>query len=187
MISKKQWIIIVLVLAIILFALFFCFSKKKEIAAPVYYSPDCVASTREMTVQGYSMSPYLLPGDVVTALFGYYSCHAIERGDVVLYDYSGDQNLLIKFVKAVPGDSWSLKEENGSYGMVVNGSALLNSEGKPYLIGNYKMLELYVKSYPVIPANTYLILGDNTDGSLDSTHFGLVSGGDIKAKVVWGK
>ncbi len=183
MISKKQWMVIALFLAIILLVLFLIFPKKKEISNPVYYSSDCVTSTQQMTVQGYSMSPYLKPDDVVTALFGYYDCHAIERGDVVLYDYSGDRNLLIKFVKAVPGDSWSLKEESGSYEIIVNGIPLVNSEGKPYLIGSYKMLELYAKSYPIIPGDTYLILGDNTDGSLDSTHFGLVDGGDIKAKI----
>lgn len=144
---------------------------------------QCPIQEKRVTVRGTSMYPAIKPGDEVTALFGYYNCHSIERGDVVLYDYYGDENLLIKFVKAIPGDAWSLKETSGDYEIVVNDSVLINAEGEPYLISDYKMLKLYATEYPIVPNDTYLILGDETNGSLDSTHFGLISAGEIKAKV----
>lgn len=130
------------------------------------------------------MSPYLESNQEVVALFGYYQCNEIEREDVVLYNYSGSKNLLVKFIKAVPGDSWSLKGGDGVCEIVVNGSLLLNSEGQKYTIGNCKMLRLYADNYPIIPANTYLLLGDEVNGSLDSTQFGLIGGEDVVAKVV---
>ncbi len=181
---KKRFIVLILVLAV--FSLLVGVAllnrhKKEGSAAP---PKECPVSSKEMIVQGSSMYPYIVPNENVRALFGYYDCHPIQRGDVILYDYSGDKNLLIKFVRGIPGDKWSLKENSGSYEIMVNGSPLVNSEGKPYLIGSYKMLELYAESYPTIPEDTYLLLGDETSGSLDSTRFGLVGKKDIMAKVI---
>ena len=131
------------------------------------------------------MYPFLKPEEDVQALFNYYDCNDISRDDVVLYKYSGNSNLLIKFIKAIPGDRWNLKKTNSGYEIVVNDTSLLNSEGKLYLIpeSSIKMMELYVKDYPAIPVDTYLLLGNKTDGSLDSTSFGLVGKKDIMAKV----
>lgn len=146
---------------------------------------ECTINSKVVTINGYSMYPFLKPEEDVQALFNYYDCNDISRNDVVLYRYSGNSNLLIKFVKAVPDDKWNLKKTDNGYEIAVNDIFLLNSEGKPYLIpeSSIKMLELYVKDYPVIPADTYLLLGDKTDGSLDSTSFGLVGKKDIMAKV----
>jgi len=46
------------------------------------------------------------------------------------------------------------------------------------------MLKLYVKSYPVLPDNTYLILGNKVSGSSDSTRFGLIDKSDIVGKIM---
>ena len=131
------------------------------------------------------MSPLVKPGEVITALYGYYACHPIERGDIVLYHYAGDKNPLIKIVKAVPGDRWSLGDKNGDFLILVNGKVLKNSEGNEYQIPDTnKILPLYAEDYPVIPQNAYLILGDDPTGSLDSSRFGLISGEAILGKVV---
>jgi type IV secretory pathway protease TraF len=45
------------------------------------------------------------------------------------------------------------------------------------------MLSLYEKDYKgIIPQNTYLILGDQPSGSVDSSVFGLVDKSDILGK-----
>lgn len=180
---KKKIILIIAIGVLILLTVFIKIDKTEPV--PSAEKIGCDVSTKKMTVQGYSMYPFINPEKEITALFGYYDCHPIERGDVVLYKYSGNDNLLIKFVKAVPGDRWELKKGEEGCEIVVNGSVLSNSEGKPYSITDCKMLQLYVSDYPVIPENTYLLLGDKTDGSIDSTTFGLVSGDDIEAKVVF--
>ncbi len=146
---------------------------------------ECVINPKIVTINGYSMYPFLKPEEDVQALFNYYDCNDISRDDVVLYKYTGNTNLLIKFIKAIPGDKWNLNKTDSGYEIVVNDVNLLNSEGKLYLISesSIKMLELYVKDYPIIPVDTYLLLGDKIDGSLDSTSFGLVSRKDIMARV----
>ncbi len=45
-------------------------------------------------------------------LFGYYDCHEIVANEIVAYDYAGNENPVIKIVKALPGDSFSLKESD---------------------------------------------------------------------------
>jgi signal peptidase I len=180
----KKIIIFIFVLSILIFSVFLYKENLKTIDESEI-KEECVVDYRMVTISGYSMSPFLDSGEEVQALFNYYDCYDVLRNDVVLYKYSGNSNLLIKFIKAIPGDTWNLKKTDNGYEIVVNDISLLNSEGKLYLIpeGSTKMLELYVKDYPVIPVDTYLLLGDKIDGSTDSTSFGLVSKKDIMAKI----
>ncbi|MEA3560210.1 MAG: S26 family signal peptidase [Candidatus Omnitrophota bacterium] len=84
-------------------------------------------------------------------------------------------------VKAIPGDKWRLNKNNHSYRIMVNNKPLKNSEGKFYQIpeNKIKMLKLYVKTYPVLPEDTYLLLGNQPGGSLDATRFGLIDKANI--------
>ncbi|NTW34382.1 MAG: signal peptidase I [Bacteroidetes bacterium] len=165
------------------------FMKEKNLSGFYSLSKECPDSTKEMTVQGTSMYPFIKPEDKVKALFGYYACHDIQRNDIVLFKFSGNKNLLIKFVRAIPGDQWSLKKTDNVYEIIINGITLKNSEGKPYQFSEYscKMLKLYTKDYPIIPEGVYLLLGDKIEGSLDSSHFGLVNKNEIVAKIVCDK
>ena len=176
---------IALIIFIVLFLLISSFFYYLNSNTAIIKINDCPVITKEVTVDGTSMFPFINSGDKVTAIYDYYNCHDVLRNDVVLYDYSGNKNLLIKFVKAVPGDTWSLKKVNNEYEIVVNGISLLNHENIPYSLteNSIKMIELYIKDYPVIPENTYLLLGDKTSGSMDSTKFGLVNKKQIMAKV----
>jgi signal peptidase I len=180
---KKGFTVLILVLAVFVLSGWMVLQNRhKEMESA---GVQCPVSLKEMIVQGYSMYPFIEPGETVRALFGYYGCHDVSRNDVVLYRYSGNENLLIKFIRAVPGDRWRLDKNEVGYNIIVNDSIVLNSEEKLYLIADasIKMLQLYVKDYPTIPENTYLLLGDKTDGTLDSTAFGLVGKDDIMAKV----
>ena len=139
-----------------------------------------------MIVRGSSLNPFIKPGQGIEALFGYYKCHKIKRGDVVLFDYAGDKNFIIKIVKGIPGDKFELRKSDGGWNIIINDNIIKNSENKPYLIlGNaYKMLSLYEKDYKgIIPEDAYLLLGNRISGSIDSTAFGLVNKSGIVAKV----
>lgn len=139
---------------------------------------DCVFNIEERIVRGGSLEPLIRPGDTVKILFGYYNCHQINRGDIVIFRHAGNQTPIIKIVKGIPGDKLELKESNSGWNILINDQVLKNSEGQPYLIsGNrYKMLSLYEG---VITDNAYLILGNLVSGSLDSTQFGLIDKSDI--------
>ncbi|MBU1991574.1 S26 family signal peptidase, partial [Patescibacteria group bacterium] len=74
---------------------------------------------------------------------------------------------------------------NNYYNLFINGKIVTNSQKFPYVFDEkqYKMLSLYEKDYKgVIPQNTYLLLGDQVNGTTDSTVFGLVDRSDILGK-----
>jgi len=183
--SKKTIILIIAVALIILSSVAFFIPRAGETVDVSEEKVCSVIKRVEEIVNGSSMSPLISPGEKIDALFGYYECHEISRGDIVIYDYAGNKNPIIKSVKAIPGDNWYLEEIDGMYEIFVNGVSLENSEGKEYRLSesSSRMLKLYVESYPIIPGNAYLLLGDDVGGSLDSTKFGLAGKSDIKAKV----
>lgn len=150
---------------------------------------DCITKSETLEVRGTSLAPLINPGETIELARGYYDCHAVERDDVVAYRYAGNAAPIVKIVKAVPGDRWRLEKTKDAYLIVVNAKPVLNSQGKAYRIpaSGARMLKLYADSYPVLPENTYLILGNNVTGSLDATRFGLVDKRDILGRVRSGR
>lgn len=125
--------------------------------------------------------------DTVKLSFGYYDCHAIERGDVVAFENGSNPTPLIKQVRAIPGDRFGIgKNTSGVWNLLINGTVAKTITGIPYafLDGGERVLGLYEKSYSgVVPHNAYMLLGTASGGSVDSTRFGLVGREDIVAKV----
>lgn len=147
----------------------------------------CTTTEKERVVRGDSLSGLLENKQSVKTLENYYNCNDVNRDDVVLYDYIGNEKPLIKIVKAIPGDKLSLVEVDGGWNIKVNDVVLENSDGVQYLINaqKYKMLALYEKqNQGIIPQNSYLLLGNLPSATLDSSRFGLVDKADIIAKVV---
>lgn len=150
---------------------------------------DCPSGVYNDIVRGISLEPLVHGGATVRISKGYYDCHAVQRGDLIIYHYVGNEYPLIKIVKAIPDDAFALqKNPEGLWNIVVNGGVVKNSEGVPYALTERKsaMLKLYAKDYPRLPVGTYLILGNLANGSTDSTAFGLVGTEGIigKAEVV---
>ncbi len=148
---------------------------------------DCAVTAETKYVRGFSMGPIFKPEQEITALYGYYNCNKIEREDIVLLNYPGNNSPLIKMVKMIPDDKFHI-EKNGEdkWNIIVNGEILKNSEGFPYQIDEKKalLLESYAKQYGgVVPANFYYVLGNILEGTVDSTRFGFVSRFQILAKV----
>ena len=174
----KRKLILVVVLVLIIGAGAFSFlSFNKE---------QCPIQVEERIVSGGSLSGLIESGSTVKILFGYYNCHEIKREDVVVLRHTGSKNPVIKIVKGLPKDTFGLQEVDFGWNILVNNRVLTNSKDSPYLVtGNrYKMLSLYKKDYgESLPKHTYLILGNVTSGSLDSTRFGLIDKSDILGKV----
>ena len=161
-------------LAVGIFAVaFFVFSR---------FNSLCPVQTKIETVEGTSLAGLFEPGSRVRAQYGYYACHEPARGDLVLYRYAGEKNLLIKIIKAVPGDTMALKKNPQGTRILINGSALTNSSGEVYQLSDERarLLSLYVRDYHgVIPEAAYLIFGNLVTGTLASSQFGLVSRQDL--------
>ncbi len=145
------------------------------------------ADITEFTVSGGSMLPVLEDGQTIRIETDAYDSVPISRGDIVLIEQPGGSGYLVKFVKAIPGDSLALSgQPNGESQVLVNGEVLTNSEGAPYLLpeNRTRMLNLYIKDYGAVPEGAYLVLGNRTNGSDDSTVFGLIDANRIKGRVL---
>ena len=148
---------------------------------------NCITKTELKEVRGDSLYPLIKSGQQVELLYDYYKCHIIKREDVVAYNYSGNSNSIIKIIKAIPEDRLKLEKVNNSFQIIVNDISLRDSEGELYKIdeSKIKMLELYSKNYPTLPKDTYLILGNQISGTLDSTKFGMIHKDNILGKIVY--
>jgi len=174
-------------LLFLVFALVYCLiNQNKEI--PQTFDKELYVKTEQRIVNGNSLAPIITDGSTVDIILDYYEHNDIEREDIVLYNFTGTENPIIKIIKGIPGDKFELKESGSGWNILVNNQVLKNSEALPYtLYGNkYKMLALYEKSYNnKIPEDAYLLLGNIVSGSTDSTRFGLIDKSNIIGKVVF--
>ena len=178
-----------LIIGGITFGLLFLQKSSVDIQKKQEEEQTCAIEKKLYTVRGVSMSPVIHQEEDITMYEGYYDCNPVEHGDIVAYQYAGNKNPIIKFVKAIPGDAFTLrrKDDNAVWNIVINGAIVKNSEGKEYEIDEreQKMLSLYITDYKGhIPEGAYLLLGNTYTGSMDSTEFGFASGKNIMGKVV---
>lgn len=149
-------------------------------------STSALAACEVLTlhVRGTSMQPAIADGATITVAGGEPACiEPLRHGDVVLLETPASGIPLIKAVRALPGDRFAVRDGQ----LTVNGDVAVNSTGAPYRLpaARAKMLVLYERDYGgIIPAGTYLVLGETPSGTLDSTRFGLVARNQIVGKVV---
>ena len=126
-----------------------------------------------------SMLPTLSKDDKVIGLRAAYWFGDPERGDIVIFRYPEDESqLFVKRIIGLPGDMVIIED-----GLIyINGSQVPLEE--PYLYsdtvsGNFGPY--------IIPADCYLVLGDNRDNSDDSRYWrttSYVTRDEIVAKVI---
>jgi len=160
----------------------------EEIIVEDNLNEQCITKTELLEVRGDSLAPLINHGETIKLLHGYYDCARVEREDIIAYRHAGNDVPIIKIVKGIQGDKFSLVKspQSAGWNILINEAIVKNSEGQPYLIGQagYNMLSLFVKDFKgIIPEGAYLILGNITAGSLDSTSFGLVHKSDFVGKV----
>ncbi len=112
------------------------------------------------TVPTSSMESTIMAGDRVIGSRLYYLRHEPERGDIIVFDYPDDPNILyIKRVIGVPGDHIEIR----------GGVVYINGEpiDEPYL---NVVTEGEWGPYDV-PADSYFMLGDNRNDSADSRYW----------------
>ncbi|HYH06535.1 MAG TPA: signal peptidase I [Thermoanaerobaculia bacterium] len=131
----------------------------EPIAAALALAVIVRAAVHIYSIPSRSMAPTLEPGDQI--LVTRYLTDEPQRGHVVVFE--GRNELLVKRVIAVPGD-------------------LVDSRLGRVRVGGYTLAEPYVLrpaasgaiDAQVIPSESYYVLGDNRDDSVDSRSWGVV-------------
>ncbi len=157
------------------------------IANGITQNLSCVSSIEERIVRGNSLTGIIEPDETVKIFFGYYDCNEIKKNDIVIYNYAGNPDPLIKIVKGVEGDKFAFQKTEAGWYILINEEILKNSKNQPYILDErgYRMLSLYEKDYTgIIPENAYLIMGNLTSGTTDSSRYGLVHKNDILGKAI---
>ncbi len=130
---------------------------------------NCAKNLETVIVNGTSMIPLLKDKEEVELDKNYYSCNSIKRGDIVVFEIPGRQNRIIKRVHAIPGDKFEYKKNK----IIINGKIAKNSAGEEYNVDS-KMLLLYSKDYPILPQDSFLVLGDQPRGTFDASRMGFI-------------
>lgn len=121
-----------------------------------------------LEIEGDSMYPAYEDGEQIIAAKISVKLNGPQRGDVVIFRHP-ERNLAyaIKRVIGIPGDTFEIKEG----GVYINGTKLEEpyttdiTEGKSYFAEG--------QTYDV-PADKYILMGDNRDESLDSRIWGYI-------------
>lgn len=179
-----------LLLVVVVFFLGLFFLQTAFVLAPV---TNCVTTPKILRVHGNSMRPFLEPETERIILEGYYVCHPVERGDIVVHRYASKSTPIVKSVRAIAGDTLALVSAQSptpimlnKWNIIINGTILVNDAGVPYAIseGGYRMLSLYIRDYRgLVPRGSVLLLGENPNGSIDGIRLGLTSVSDLIGKV----
>ncbi|OYT34315.1 MAG: signal peptidase I [Candidatus Aenigmarchaeota archaeon ex4484_52] len=184
--DKISGIFVILIIAGILLLIIWQNHFKTNQHETIDAKEECPVKIEYRTVRGDSLSPLIKDRQKVKIFFSYYDCRKIKKEDIIIYDYSGNKNALIKIIKGLPKDNFSLKKINNEWNILINNNILKNSLNQSYILDNrkHKMLFLYERDYNgIIPNNTYLILGNLANGSIDSSKFGFVDKKQILGKV----
>ena len=137
-------------------------------------------------VPGKSMTPTLMSGDHIlidTSIF--WNGKRLERGDLIVFQLPEDETK--KFVKRViglPGETIHIHRKT----VYVNDTALDDSAYTQRI--DPSVLDEHVNARdtfgPVtVPAESYFVMGDNRDQSLDSRFFGSVQRSKVMGKMLF--
>lgn len=146
-----------------------------------------------------SMKPTLIEGDRIglnkmaydlRIPFTHISLYKIAdpaRGDIAVFDSKAADIRLVKRVIGVPGDTVAMQDNrlyiNGeaiTYTAAANGDWFEHLPGKKHIVRIDPNAKTYANFAPVtVPADHYLMLGDNRDNSADSRVIGFVPRGEF--------
>lgn len=159
---------------LIFFSLFFCQNS--------WTHTKCAPNIEQVIVNGSSMYPLFTDKQTLDLDLSYYTCHPIKQGDIIVFEIPGRANRIIKKVFGVPGDKFEYKNLR----IFINGKIIKNSQNAEYKIDS-KMLKLFADSYPVIPKDSYFVLGDSPSGSFDGSKMGFIDIKQIVGKIIYSK
>lgn len=144
--------------------------------------PVVRARSQTFEVFNVSMVPTLLPGDQVIVHRAAYHTAAPQRGDIVLYRYPDEEGKrLLHRVIGLPGDQIEIRAQRLSVNGDVVTEPYVQHTDQPLVPGNVRDHVGPIR----VPPDTYFVLGDNREESLDSRFLGSISQAHILGRVVY--
>jgi signal peptidase I len=129
-------------------------------------------------VSGASMEPSFRSHQIILVDRQYYRSHPVHHGDVIIL--RTDDAVLIKRVYALGGDSfWTLM--NADDGVLFRD--IIDPARLPRLKRLLPLLHSYRLTRLTVPPGMVYVVGDNTNASLDSRHFGPVPLASVLGRV----
>lgn len=147
--------------------------------------PELRNMGRPFKIPNGSMAPSLLIGDHIMVNQLAYQNLAPARGDVVVFKFPEDESrTFVKRIIGIPGDTIEIRDKI----VRVNGQALREEDYAQYVDSN--IIEEAVNPRDnlgrlKIPEQSFFVLGDNRDMSLDSRFWGFVKREKIIGKVTF--
>jgi signal peptidase I len=132
------------------------------------------SNDRLMEIDGSSMEPTILAGDIVRVDSDAYDRAEPQRGDLVLYDFTQSGDLFVKRLIGLPGDTITIEND----AVHIDGEMLQ----EPYLADG--MITIPATGRWVVADGEYFVMGDNRTDSADSRSFGAIPRDWIIGKVI---
>ncbi len=144
--------------------------------------PVVRARSRIYQIPNHAMAPTLLPGDHVIAYQVAYQAADPQQGDVVVYRYPDEQGKrFLHRVIGLPGDEIAIRNQV----VYVNGEALselyVRHSDRSSMAGNVRDH----LSPITVPLETYFLMGDNREESLDSRFLGPINKEHLLGRVLF--
>lgn len=144
--------------------------------------PVVRARSQSFEISNVTMVPTLLPGDQVILNRSAYQTVTPQRGDIILYRYPDEEGkLFVHRVVGLPGDRIEIRRQV----LMVNDEPV----SEPYAQHTDRPMERgNVRDHlgPIIvPPDSYFLLGDNREESMDSRFLGAISRATILGQIVF--
>lgn len=128
-------------------------------------------------IKGDSMLPNFSDGEFLLTNKVSYRTGQPERGDIIVFQPPGADQDFIKRIVGLPGENVAVS----GGGVFINGNKLVEPYVEPGVQTNPG------KFFPdgesrIVPVDSYFVLGDNRENSLDSRNFGFATGAKISGK-----
>ncbi len=126
-----------------------------------------------------SMQPTIEKGDRILVDLSYYKNNKPKRGDIVVFRFQNDpKKVWIKRIIAFGGETIEIKNGN----VLINGDYIDQDNIKKHVYINDGEYGSYGKVIQ-IPENHLFVLGDHSEESFDSRHWGFLPEENLIAKV----